>query len=291
MSTIGWPIIQLPFTHPTKDSDGNYHCIVSAAAEENYDYHHANTYFLIYASLIEILLSILTLWLFVGRLMRRSFNTYLQRKLSYEHVQTVSINTMTCPLSDDEQDEIDININIDIKTLDELDFDNNEHVQIWYKATKEMNKTLLIITKLLILLIISIITSQIALILFLTIIPRAYAMDSCINIYCIYLSLGFTDKIWKKLFCGNQCIGSGFPLIKMWTLTKIEINCCIGYPQKSLPSMDPNDSNQSQDLPSPNVTDNDSDSDKKCKCSIYNRDQRRMHKMIKREYQLFILKQ
>lgn len=295
ISAIGWPIIQLPFTHPTKDSDGNYYCIVSAAAEQNYNYHHANTYFLIYASLIEILLSIWCVWLFVGRLTRRSFNTYLRRSASYEQnvgiKNSINHSTMTCPLSDDEEDDIDININLNINSLDELDFNNNDHVQIWYKATKEMNKTLLIITKLLLLLIVSIITSQIALILFLSIVPRAYGMDSCVNVYCIYLSLGFTNKIWNNLFCGNQCIGSCFPLIKMWTLTKIEIiincGCCRNNIKGTLPTMDPNDSHQSQDISSPNVTDLDANKNK-CKCSFYDRDQRRMHKMIKREYQLFI---
>ena len=49
---IGWPIFQLPFTRMDIDADGKYYCIVAATAEEDYEYHNALTYFLIFATII-----------------------------------------------------------------------------------------------------------------------------------------------------------------------------------------------------------------------------------------------
>eukprot|EP01084_Bolivina_argentea_P176755 305812_1 len=105
ISTIGWPIIQLPFTRQAEDKNGNYYCIVSAAIENNYDYHHANTYFLIYASGIEIIVSIWTVWLFIGRLMYRSHITYLSKQHSCENNKSMH-NSVRIILSDDENNLI-----------------------------------------------------------------------------------------------------------------------------------------------------------------------------------------
>merc|ERR1711933_119129 len=142
----------------------------------------------------------------------------------------------------------------EIDSLDKLDYNNKDHVEIWYNSTKQMNKILLLISKLMLLLITSILTSQIALVLFLTIVPRAYGIDSCVNIYCMYLSFGFTEKVWKNFFCGNKCVQCSFPFIKMWAFT--ESICC-----KKKETTETTDGSQRSE----------------CQCSIYNEEQRWMH--------------
>ena len=108
---------------------------------------------------------------------------------------------------------------IDNPDLSKLNYENEKEVELWYNKTNKVNDILLLTTKLLDLLLIAIITSEIALIFFLTIFSSIYGVDSCVNMYCMYLSFGFSNKIYRKLFCGNQCIRCSFPFIKMWAFT------------------------------------------------------------------------
>ena len=126
----------------------------------------------------------------------------------------------------------------------------------------------MIITKLLILLIISIVTSQFALIFYLTVFSRIYGVDCCINVYCMYLSFGFTGNIWKKLFCGKQCLSCSFPWIKMWAFT-----CFVSWRRKKTLDLDEKPHRECI-----------------CECTapIYNDNQRRLRKLCQSEYNLYI---
>ena len=246
ISGIGWPTFQLPFTKVATDQNGYYYCIVTATVEQDYTYHHVLTYFLIYATISETCVAIWTVWLFIGNLFKMSYNTFQMRKKSFSTDQ----------------------VGKSMKNIMELDCDNADHVQIWYKYTKKVNGILLIVTKLLILLLISIFTSYIALIFYLTIFSRVYGVDCCINVYCMYLSFSFTDRIWSKLFCRKQCVSCSFPWIKTWAFT-----CFIKCKRQKL-------------------VDTQNNEYQKCVCQcqvpIYNNTQRRLRKMVKNEYDLFI---
>ena len=202
-----WAILQLPHTklstykNPFTNQQSEY-CIVSATVEDDYQWkQNPLTYFLIYATLSDIIISIFTVWLFVRCLFRMSNDVYRLRKKS-------------------------IGANVE---LDKLDYNEKKDVEIWHEYTSQQNIMLLLSTKLLILLVVAILTSQIALVLYLTIFAKIYAVDACINFFCMYLSFKFTGKIWEKIFCGNKCMEYSFPLVKMFAVASCHLHNCCKY--------------------------------------------------------------
>eukprot|EP01084_Bolivina_argentea_P297454 512450_1 len=220
-----WILFQLPFTTEKINKNGKYYCVVTASVEDGYSYHNMLTYYIVWSTLVEIILSVCTMWLFTNKLSKMSFSMFLMRQNSYVAKKS-SVNDEK-PLG-----------------LESLDWTKQNEIELWHRETENINFMLMVVTKLLILFMITFVTTAISTILYLTVFSRIYAIDSTINSLCIYLSFEFSGNVWNKLCCGNKCLSFWFPLVKMWTLTP-------------------------------------------CKCSIYNNNQRHMHKMIRKEYELY----
>ena len=65
-----------------------------------------------------------------------------------------------------------------------------------------------------ILMMVAIISTQLTLILFLWISDDVYELDSCLNIYCVWLTFRFSEKYYNSLCCGKMCVRTCFPCVK-----------------------------------------------------------------------------
>eukprot|EP01083_Nonionella_stella_P072161 194362_1 len=84
----------------------------------------------------------------------------------------------------------------------------------------ELKKTdvyfMLLATRLSILFLIIVVTSQMTLVLFMMVPllnPILYSIDNMINVYCLWLSFSMNDNVYKKYFCGEQLTKVCFPFI------------------------------------------------------------------------------
>eukprot|EP01084_Bolivina_argentea_P045114 83036_1 len=118
-------------------------------------------------------------------------------------------------------------------------------VKYFHGQTNSHNRLIKMMSKLIILLTIAVISSQITVIMAVVVpdfLYMWYSMDCCINLYILWLNFNFTDKYYRKYFCGNKCIRCCFPLVKTMAISCNdecngnndhslckEIFCCFWY--------------------------------------------------------------
>eukprot|EP01083_Nonionella_stella_P039947 108644_1 len=103
-----------------------------------------------------------------------------------------------------------------------VDINNNEciisasDVYVFHSDTNTNNKMLLLITKLLVLLLVQMIAMIVAATLYVStsLIFWSYVIDSCVDVYCLFLTFKFSEKYYYERFCGMRCSKCMFPCVK-----------------------------------------------------------------------------
>ena len=95
----------------------------------------------------------------------------------------------------------------------------------FHRLTSKDNTIVLSSTRIIILFIVTMVSSIVALFCFnfFTEIPNigniVYQFDDLIKVYCLLLTFSFSNRYYRKYFCGNYCTKCCFPYIKMFALT------------------------------------------------------------------------
>lgn len=212
--TLAWPLLDIKFVKiSTIETTKGKQCLISSG---DYDYSNNSLeatilqYELALATLLDIIFSIITVLMLVGKLFNMSNNTLsLKRNTEFFVPDSPSFG----PLSPSRTMSKSYPV---YKEMEIIETQKNSEVQCkrFHQITKPENKVLMISTKLLILVFVAIISAQLTLLIYLWISGEAYEFDSCINIFCLWLTFHFSDKYYKKLFCGKHCIKTYFPCFK-----------------------------------------------------------------------------
>ena len=171
-----------------QNGSGNY-CIMETKTELIYN---LNRILFMFGQFMDILYAYLSVHLLVSKLFTM---IYLQ---------------IAC----DEKDKrryTDMEINVSMQDVEQFHW-----------KTYTSNKFIKMISKLLILLLAAVISSQFTIVMYLILpdfIYLWYSLDTMINIYTFWLSFHFAEKYYASYFGGNACIRCCFPFVKTLALT------------------------------------------------------------------------
>eukprot|EP01083_Nonionella_stella_P286365 974776_1 len=92
------------------------------------------------------------------------------------------------------------------------------------------NEMVVLVSRLWIVLVIAVVSSQLTLVLYL-LLPVDFSaiifpFDNVVNMYCLWLTFTQNEKWYFKYFCGKRCMKTMFPFVKSMALTNHTFCCC-----------------------------------------------------------------